>query len=55
MRHTTLEICAGDIDSVKAAAAGGADDGQSLTLLQRESDVLQHTGGAEVFFDVVYF
>lgn len=25
MRHTTLEICAGDIDSVKAAAAGGAD------------------------------
>ncbi len=25
MKQITLEICAGDIDSVKAAVAGGAD------------------------------
>ena len=36
------------------AAAGGADDAQRLPLLQREADVLQHRGVAEVLFDVLY-
>ena len=36
------------------AAAGGADDAQGLTLLQRKADVLQHRGVAEVLLDVLY-
>ena len=36
------------------AAAGGADDAQRLSLLQREADVLQHRGVAKVLFDVLY-
>ena len=36
------------------AAARGADDGQGLALFQGEADVLQHPGGAEMFFDVMY-
>ena len=37
------------------AAAGGADDGQGLPLLQGKGDVLQHLGGAKVLFDISYF
>ena len=37
------------------AGAGGADDGQGLALLQIKADILQHPGGAEVLFDVMYF
>ncbi|CAN4014488.1 ABC transporter permease, partial [Dysosmobacter welbionis] len=37
------------------AGAGGADDGQGLALLQIKADVLQHPGGAEMLFNVMYF
>ena len=37
------------------AAAGGADDGQSLALLQVKADVLQHPGRAKVLFNMMYF
>ncbi len=37
------------------AGAGGTDDSQGLALLQREADVLQHTGGPKVLFDIMYF
>ena len=36
------------------AAAGGTNDGQCLPLFQREADVLQNMGVAEVLFDVLY-
>ena len=36
------------------AAARGADDGQGLALLQVKADILQHPGGAKVFFQVIY-
>ena len=49
------------LQKVEAAQQGGlaaarrADDGQGLALLQLEADILQHPGGPEVLFDVLYF
>ena len=37
------------------SAAGGADDGQRLALLQIEADILQNPGGTEMLFNVMYF
>ena len=37
------------------ARTGGADDGQSLSLFQREGNVLQNFESAETFADVLYF
>ena len=37
------------------AAAGGADDGQSLSLFQREADVFQNLSASKGFFKVVDF
>ena len=37
------------------AAAGGADDGDSLPLLQGEADVIEHLGIAEVLLNIAYF
>ena len=36
------------------AAAGGADDGEGLALLQGKADVPQHLGAAEVLLNVLY-
>ena len=49
----------GGLQKVQAAqqrrlsAAGGADDGQGLALLQLEADVLQHPGVAEMLLNVL--
>ena len=51
----------GRLEEVQAAQQGGLaaarrpDDGQGLALLQIEADVLQHTGCAEVLFNVLDF
>ena len=49
----------GGLQKVQAAqqrrlsAAGGADDGQGLPLLQLKADVLQHPGVAEMLLNVL--
>ena len=37
------------------SAAGSADDGQGLALFQRKADVVEHSGGAEVLFQMGNF
>ncbi len=37
------------------AAAGGANDGQCLSLFQGKADVFEHLGGTKALFDISHF